>query len=227
MKGFILLVFFFFSFTSSPQSRDPDEFMVWTEVGVKGKIVKNFVWNADINTRFVPGVQAFFPQIGLSYKIAPWLKPSVEYRFIIDENKYSNYKSSSRLNFNLRFKQDVKRFYGSLRVRYQSSFSSVNSGEYDGDFDQAFRFKPAIEYKIRKSRFIPGVSLEWFLNPAYGPSRGLTKFRLMGGTKIELLGPHEASIKYQLDKKMGNYKSGMRHVLSVGYCYNLGYRRKP
>lgn len=227
MKGFILLVFFFFSFASSSQSRDPDEFMVWTEVGVKGEIVKNLVWNVDINTRFVPGVQTFFPQIGLNYKIAPWFKPSVEYRFIIDKNKYSNYKPSSRLNFNLRFKHDVKRFYGSLRVRYQSSFNNVNSGEYDGDFDQAFRLKPAIEYKIRKSRFIPGVSAEWFLNPAYGPSRGFTKLRLTAGTKIKILGPHEASVKYQLDKKIGAFRSGIRHVFSVGYSYSLGYRRKP
>jgi hypothetical protein len=217
MRKLTLLIFLVFSLFSKAQ----DEFMIWTEIGAKGKITKDLGWNADINTRFVPGVETFFPQVGLSYKVTKWFKPSIEYRFIIDKNKYGNYKSSSRLNFNLAFKHDVKRFYGSLRVRYQSSFNKVNSEEYDGDFDQAFRFKPAIEYKIRKSRFIPGVSAEWFLNPAYGPNRGITKIRLAAGTKIELKGPHEISVKYQIDKKLRNYSAGMRHVVSLGYGYKF------
>ncbi|MEJ6776256.1 MAG: DUF2490 domain-containing protein [Crocinitomicaceae bacterium] len=226
MKGLILFVFVSFSLASSAQTRDPDEFMIWTEIGVKGKVIEDLSWSADINTRFVPGVQTFFPQIGLSYKIAPWFKPSIEYRFVVDKNKYDSYKPSSRLNFNLRFKHDTRRFYGSLRVRYQSSFNNVSSSEYDGDFDQAFRLKPAIEYKIRKSRFVPGISAEWFLNPAYGPGRGFTKVRLAAGTKIEIVGPHEVSVKFQLDKKTGDYRSGMRHVFSLGYSYNIGYTHK-
>lgn len=217
MRRLILFIFLSFSFISTSQ----DEFMIWTEIGAKGKIVDKLGWTADINTRFIPGVQTFFPQVGINYKVTKWFKPSVEYRFIIDENKYGNYKTSSRLNFNLAFKHDVKRFYGSLRVRYQSSFNKVNSEEYDGDFDQAFRFKPAVEYKIKKSRFIPGISAEWFLNPAYGPNRGITKLRIAAGTIVELKGPHEISIKYQLDKKLRDYSAGMRHVISVGYGYKF------
>jgi hypothetical protein len=218
MTRLILFIFLLASLSSTAQS---DEFMLWTELGAKGKLVKNLGWSADINTRFVPGVQTFFPQAGLNYKVTSWFKPSIEYRFIIGKNKYGNYKTSSRLNFNLNFKHDVNRFYGSFRVRYQSSFNKVNSEEYDGDFDQAFRFKPAVEYKIRKSRFIPGVSAEWFLNPAYGPARGVTKVRVAVGTKIELKGPHEVSVKYQLDKKLRKNNAGTRHVMSIGYGYKF------
>jgi len=221
MKRLILFIFLSASLNSTAQAVETDVFMLWTELGAKGKLVKNLGWSADVNTRFVPGVQTFFPQIGLSYKVAPWFKPSIEYRFIVGKNKHGNYKPSSRLNFNFNFKHDLNRFYGSFRARYQSSFDKVNSTEYDGDFDQAFRFKPAIEYKIRKSRFIPGVSAEWFLNPAYGPSRGITKVRVSLGTKIELKGPHEVSVKYQLDKKLRNYSAGMRHVISIGYGYKF------
>jgi hypothetical protein len=221
MKRLFLFFFLSASLTSIAQTVEPDGFMLWTELGAKGKLVKDLGWSADINTRFVPGVQTFFPQVGFNYKVAPWFKPSIEYRFVVGKNKYNNYKSSSRLNFNLNFKHDLKRFYGSFRIRYQSSFSAINSEEYDGDFDQAFRFKPAIEYKIRKSRFIPGVSAEWFLNPAYGPSRGVTKVRVCVGTTIELKGPQEVSVKYQLDKKLQKYSAGMRHVISIGYGYKF------
>lgn len=217
MRSLLVFLFLTFSFISISQ----DEFMVWTEIGAKGKIVKKLGWKADINTRFIPGVQTFFPQVGINYKVTKWFKPSIEYRFIIDKNKYGNFKASNRLNFNLAFKHDIKRFYGSMRVRYQYGFDRVNSEDYDGDFDQAFRFKPAVEYKIKKSRFIPGVSAELFLNPAYGPNRGFTKVRFAAGTIIELKGPQEVSIKYQLDKKLRNYSAGMRHVISLGYNYKF------
>ena len=72
MRGLLLFLFLNFSFISISQ----DDFMVWTEIGAKGKIVKNLGWKMDINTRFIPGVQTFFPQVGLSYKATKWFKTS-------------------------------------------------------------------------------------------------------------------------------------------------------
>ena len=89
MRGLILFIFLSFSFISTSQ----DEFMIWTEIGAKGKIVKKLGWTADINTRFVPGVETFFPQVGVNYKVTKWFKPSIQYRFVIDKNKYGNYKT--------------------------------------------------------------------------------------------------------------------------------------
>ena len=216
MKKVLLFCFCFFYFSSFSQ----DEFMLWTKVGVGGKVAKKLSWSTEVNTRFFPGVQTFFPEFGLNYKVTKWFRPSIDYRFVFDKNKYGNFLSSSRINLNAAFRHKIKRFSAGLRLRYQSSFSRKINTEYNSDFDQAFRFRPSIEYKIKKTWFTPGVSFEWFLNPAFGPDRGLTKTRLSIGTSINLKGPHEMSFKYLIDKRT-DYSRGRRFVLSMGYTYKL------
>lgn len=219
MKNRLIFCFYFSCFSCFSQDGF-NEFMLWTKVGVNGKITKKLNWSTEVNTRFIPGIQTFFPEIGLSYKVTKWFRPSVDYRLVFDKNKYGNFLSSSRINLNASFRQKVKRFYFGVRLRYQSSFSKKTTSKYNSDFDQAFRFRPNIEYKIKKTWFTPVISFEWFLNPAYGPDRGLTKTRLALGTKINLKGPHEASIKYQVDNRV-DFSRGRRFVFSMGYTYKL------
>jgi long-subunit fatty acid transport protein len=200
------------------------EFMVWTEAGVRGDLVKRTDWMVELNSRFDgQGVATFFPQVGVEYKIKKWIKPSVEYRFIIDRNKYGNYKSSHRLNLNANFKENFDRLGVGLRVRYQYAFQQFGAPQdYNADFDQAIRLKPSLSYDINNSIFTPTLSTEFFYNPELGENgRQFTKMRLAVGSKLELDGPHSVSFKYQLDKRFNDYESGMRHVMSFSYGFKF------
>lgn len=198
--------------------------MVWTGVGVKGDLVKKTDWAVDLNTRFGDGgVATFFPQVGVEFKATKWLKTSLEYRFLVDKNKYGNYKSSSRLNFNVTGKATWERFSFSTRARYQYGFTSLSASDtYDSDFDQAIRIKPSISYDIKGSKFTPVISTEFFYNPSLGEDgREFSKVRVAAGAKLDLKGPNAIAFKYQLDKKLHNYAAGMRHVISLSYEYKL------
>lgn len=220
MKYKLLLIGLILSTLSFGQN---DEFMVWTEVGASGDIVKKTDWALDINTRFDDqGVATFFPQAGISYKLTKWLKPSVEYRFILDRNKYGNHKLSHRINFNAKFKESFDRLGLGIRLRYQYAFSQISATSYDADFDQAIRFKPEISYDIKDFILTPKVSTEFFYNPLYGPQgRRFDKFRIGVGASFDLNNDHDISFKYQLDKKLHAYDEGVRHVLSLSYSYSL------
>ena len=200
-----------------------NSFMGWGKVGVKGKIVKRFDWDAELNARVGRnGLETFFPQVGITYKLQKWVKPSLEYRFIIDKNQIGNYKSSHRLNANLNFEKEWKGVGAELRVRYQYAFNRVNTLSYDPDFDQAIRLKPAISYKIPNSIFTPDVSCEFFYDPLYGPrGQRFTKLRAAIGSKIKLSKQHSLSIKYQIDKRIRDYGKGIRNVIAVSYSYKL------
>ena len=197
--------------------------MVWTELGVQGKLVKRTKWAMELNTRIGErGIETFFPQAGIEYKLTKWLIPSVQYRFILDKNKYGNYKLGHRININLDAENNFKRLTYGLRVRYQYAFNRISQASYDADFDQAVRFKPSLEYDIDNSIFTPQISAEFFLNPTYGPySPGFDKLRFAVGSKLELDGPHKVSFKYQLDKWLYDYGRELRHVLSLSYSYKL------
>lgn len=221
MKIFSIVFFLGVSLFSFGQN---DEFMVWTKAGVGGDLLKKTDWMFDLSARFDDdGLATFFPQAGIEYKVKKWFKPSLEYRLLIDKNKYGNYKSSNRLNINAEFKGSLKRFDFDTRIRYQYAFERFGAADsYDADFDQAFRFKPSVSYDIKKSIFKPAVSAELFYNPALGEDgRQFNKMRLAIGTKLDFDGPHGLSVKYQIDKKFHNYQDGLRHVVALSYEYKI------
>ena len=216
----LLIVCLFGSFAHSQQN---DTYMLWTNIGVTGDIVKKTDWTAEFSTRFDDeGVATFFPQVGINYKLTKWLRPSVEYRFVIDKNNIGNYKAAHRLNFNAKFKENVDRLGIGFRVRYQYAFDNRGNFDYDADFDQAFRFKPEISYDIKNFILTPKVSSEFFYNPELGENgRRFDKMRIGVGASFDLNNDHDISFKYQLDKRFFAYDRGVRHVLAISYEYKL------
>lgn len=218
MKHLALIAFLFVGVSAYAQH----ETQVWTEVGVSGKVVKRLGWSVDINSRFgAAGLETFFPQVGFKYKVKKWFRPSIDYRFILDKDRYGNMLSGHRINFNANFEKPIERFELGARLRYQYAFNRfVNSGDFDPDLDQAWRLKGSVKYDIDNSIFTPLFSAELFYNPQYGPDRGLSKMRIAVGTSLELDGPHKVSAKYQLDKRF-EFGSNLRHVISLSYGYKL------
>jgi hypothetical protein len=216
----IVIFTLFFSFSGVSQH----DFETWTKAGFDYKIKKGIHAELELNSRFDDqGLATFFPQLGLEYKLTKWLKPSIEYRFVLDRNKIGNYKPYSRLNFNLNFGEDIDRFSLGARIRYQYAFNSLSQGAYDADFDMAFRFKPSVKYDINDFPLSPEASVEVFYNPlAGGPYRpGLDKVRYAVGVELDKKGPHGAGIKYQLDHKLHDYNANIRHVIALSYSFDI------
>ena len=217
MKHLIFFVFGFLSVSAYSQH----EFQVWTELGTSGKVVKRLDWSVDLNSRFgATGLETFFPQVGFEYKVKKWFRPSIDYRFILDKDKYGNMLDGHRINLNANFEKGVERFEIKGRLRYQYAFKRLGgSGDFDPDLDQAVRLKGDVKYDINNSIFTPLFSAELFYTPQY-LDRGFSKIRLAIGTSLELDGPHKLSAKYQIDKRF-EYGRDLRHVISISYGYKL------
>lgn len=221
MKFKLFLLATSISFLSYCQN---DEYMVWTELSTSGDLVKKTDWSFDICSRFDnQGVATFFPQFGVDYKLTKWLKPSVEYRFLVDRNKYGNYKSAHRINLNAKFSENFDRLGMDLRLRYQYAFKQFGpQTDFNSDFDQAIRIKPGIEYDIKGFFLTPFTSAEFFYNPQIGENgRQFDKLRWGIGAKLDTDGNHGFSFKYQMDKWFHDYSHGLRHVLSFSYEYSF------
>ena len=151
MKKLAFLVCLFAGVSAHAQH----EGMVWTEVGVSGKVVKRLGWSADLNARFgAAGLETFFPQIGFKYKVEKWFRPSIDYRYILDKDKYGNMLGGHRINFNANFEETIDRFEVEARVRYQYAFNGfVASDNFDPDLDRSWRLKGDVKYDINNSIF--------------------------------------------------------------------------
>jgi len=221
MKGIIIL-FFFGLFPACLIGQH--DFAFWSEAGVEGEAAGDLEWAFDINARFdEDGLQTFFPQPGLSYKLNKWFRPSIEYRFLVEKNKVGNYKSSSRINFNGLFDKTInKRVKLTARLRYQFVPQINVTNSYDPDFDQAIRLKPKIKWDINDFKLSPEISTEFFYNPTYGPKgRQFTKLRYAGGVSLDTNNPHSVSLLYRLDHSLRSAKSDLKHIVSLSYSYKL------
>jgi hypothetical protein len=114
-----------------------------------------------------------------------------------------------------------------MRVRYQYSFSGSKQSSYDAEFDQAIRLKPQISYDIKKSKWSPIWTIEFFYNPSYGPAgRQFTKYRMFSGAQLDLKGPHNVALGYILDQELNTVRPDTKHILNVSYSLDLGALKK-
>jgi hypothetical protein len=225
MRFLLICGFALTSFFGLSQGRG----MVWGEYGVKGKVIGDLDWGAELTTRFgTYGVETFFPQLTLRYKVTKWFRPSLDFRSVFDLDKYGNYLNASRLNMNADFKHEINRFKIGARVRYQYSFNSLGNNEnYDVEFDQAIRFKPSVAYDFKGSFLSPIASVEFFYNPMYGPEgRQFRKYRVFLGVDFDFDMPHEITLGYIYDQEINRSAPETVHILSIAYTYNLSYKSK-
>lgn len=225
MKSALFLISFLWVIALFGQQQ---EGKIWLQTGVKNQFKKNWEWSIDVTNRVgSDGLETFFSQASIKYKLTKWLRPSVDYRSILDKDKYGNYLFSNRLNVNADMKHTLDRLGLGLRVRYQYSFSGTKQSSYDAEFDQAVRLKPQITYDIKKTKWSPIWSIEFFYNPSYGPAgRQLTKYRMFIGAQLDLKGPHNFALGYILDQELNTARPDTKHILNVSYSLDLGAIKK-
>ena len=202
-------------------------FQVWNELGVSGKLNKDFSYGVDLTTRFGgDGLNTIFPQVSLKYKLNKYVRVSVDYRLIGKKELNGNMLTSHRINGNLQLSYGIKRHSFGFRTRYQYSFNSLG-GPYESEFDQAFRFKPSYSYDLNNSIFTPNFSCEFFYNPQTGENgKQFTRIRYYVGVEMELDGPHGLELGYYYDQKIQVANPVNRSILSLSYSYAIGQTKK-
>jgi hypothetical protein len=225
MKSFLVLLVIFlqFGFLYSQST----VFQVWNELGVSGKLTKDFSYGVDLSTRYgSDGLGTIFPQLSLKYKLNKYVRVSVDYRLIGKKELNGNFLTSQRVNGNLHFSYGIKRHSFGFRTRYQYSFNKL-VGPYESEFDQAFRFKPSYAYDINNSIFTPNFSCEFFYNPLTGENgKQFTRIRYYVGVEMELDGPHNVELGYYYDQKIQIANPVNRSILNLSYTYVIGQTKK-
>jgi len=192
---------------------------VWLETSLKCPISKRWSCASELNQRYDSyGLTTFFPQISIKCKLKKWLRPSIDYRWIMSRSYLDPYTSSHRINGNLEVALAKKRFDLGLRVRYQHVFSR-NIASYDSEFDQCWRLKLACGYDINHFLLSPMFSAEVFYDPMNHPQgRQFTRIRCFGGFNFDLNSNHKLSAGMYLDQWINSApKSRLMYVFSYGY----------
>jgi hypothetical protein len=218
---------------------------LWTSAEVKMKLVDNlggYVEGEYRSSDGLDGTQRWAGSVGLDYKIVKALKVSTGYTFIYQHEESETTKKGNivsdywqpkhRFTFDLTGSYDWNRFSFSLRERYQMTHRTEKSvAKYGSDgvtqksdelieaaTKHVLRSRLEAEYNIKKSRFTPFASVEFYNSLQEGFDLKKTRYTI--GSDYKLNKKNVFSLYYRyIDKSDSDEQSG--HVIGVGYKFKL------
>jgi len=225
-----------------------DDFGIWTEADVEKKISKKLTLDGSFELRTRDDgfgeLDRWSVGVGATYKLTDWLKASVGYVFLNDNNhkvndsgkKYADYWGQRhRFNVSLTASQDFGNLTVSLRERWQYTYrpektvqrySNVDNDDwdygeardmktYEGKGSNKWRNRLQLKYKLSK-QWRPYVNAESTIGGS-----GLDKMRYAVGTEYRLSKQHSFDVKYLYQHVYKDDTEGNRHVLGIGYTYTF------
>lgn len=219
-----------------------DDFGVWTHVGVKKKLAKE--WNISLEGEFrtrdgVADVERWAGTIQTDYRLFSWLKANLGYTYIHQSQEPSTTRkgnliptywySRHRIAFSLTGSVDWNRLTFSLRERWQYTYrpeTSVAKFDEDGITPKedeivkgkgrnVLRSRLQLEYNLRKSPFTPYASCE-----LYHDGSGLDKSRWTIGSEYKINKKNVLDVYYRFQNRTSEEERD-NHVLGIGYTYKF------
>lgn len=234
-------------FVGSAVAQD-DDFGIWTEVNVEKKVSKRLTIDGGLELRTRDNgfgeVDRWSVGVGASYKLTDWLKASLSYSLLDNNNhvvnnsgkKYADYWGlRHRVSLSLAASQQFGLFTASLRERWQYTYrpektvdrySNIDNDDYDygewvdehtysGKATNKWRNRFQLRYRASK-QWRPFISAESIVGGS-----GLDKMRYMLGTELRLNKKHSFDLYYMYQHIYKDDDEGNCHALGVSYTFKL------
>ena len=208
IKNTYLLAFLFLLFASSAQAQEVEnEFQTRTSFTAKTKLFKNFKLSISPEFRFDENLSLdkYLLEAKASYKLFDYFSLGAGYRFYGNKRETKSTEYYNRYSLSAKYERSFYRFDPSIKVSY-SNFS-------DDDSDSnLLRYKAAVKYNIKKSKFSPYAGLEAFQETDGGD---LAKMRYFLGTDYKICKKNYIQASYKFDYFQNEFKN--KHIVSIGY----------
>ena len=233
-----------------PAHAQSDDFGIWTEAGIEKKINKKLTLDAEAELRTRDDGFGEFDRwsvgVGATYKLNSWLKASVGYVFMNDNNHklykdnllYADYWGTRhRLNVSLTASKEFGDLTVSLRERWQYTYRPELTVERYGaktieriDLYEDELYDEKISKGKCSNKWRNRLQLKYKLTKQWRPyvnaestvgGSGLDKMRYAVGTEYRLSKQHSFDVKYLYQHVYKDDDEGNRHVLGIGYTYSF------
>ncbi|MBN1821241.1 MAG: DUF2490 domain-containing protein [Prolixibacteraceae bacterium] len=187
----------------------------WIETEISKEIINNLELSVSPQLRFRKSfdLKEYFFDTSIEYKFSRYFQLGAGYRLGNSITKKNNTKSFGR--FNVDFKTSVKwhNFQPKFRLRYS------NAGDFGDEENEPvnyLRYKPELEFSIKKLKAQPYVTCEWYHNL---DTNKIAKFRFETGAMFKISKKHWIGGYYRLNKYLHDDKN------SVG-IFGISYKLK-
>lgn len=194
---------------------------LWSSASLKYKYNDDWSFNLENQFRLKSNATVMdqnLIQIGAKREFGDQFSTAVSYRYILsNDNKgdVQGLEHYNRLNLDLAYRLDVKRFTFSTRARYQTK---KEYGTDDGSYN-TIRLKVGSEYNIKKWKLDPKFSAEIF--NGLTDRDGFTKYRITFGTEYKIKKLGEISAFYRIEQELVGAYPSTNYIVGLGFQYTI------
>lgn len=167
-------------------------------------------------------IDRFSTTLELSYKVCNFLKGGGAYNLINYNHPTKDWEIRHRYYFFLTGSYKLQRFSFSLRERFQSTYrAGVKETAKRANPKLYLRSRLKVEYDIRRSRFEPYASVEWYntLNDPRGNSMDRLKYLIGCGYKFNKR--NALQLYYRYVNFTDDDESNNKQMIGVGYTFKM------
>ena len=211
MKRILVSIFIFSSFFLFSQEND---FQTWNSLSINKKLSKKSDLIYKFGLRFRENSSILskqFYEVKYKYSIIKRVAFSTGFRYSDNWDKKRIINRSNRFFLDVLYKDKLnKRLSFSLRNRLQSQ------GVYY-DYNLLFRQKFSLNYNIRKTKFDPSISTEYF----YNLDEGINKLRSGISFTNKITKNLDFDLGYKIQNEFGLTKANTFYILECKISYDL------
>ena len=211
MKRILVSIFIFSSFFLFSQEND---FQTWNSLSINKKLSKKSDLIYKFGLRFRENSSILskqFYEVKYKYSILKRVAFSTGFRYSDNWDKKRIINRSNRFFLDVLYKDKLyKRLSFSLRNRLQSQ------GFYY-DYNLLFRQKFSLNYNIRKTKFDPSISTEYF----YNLDEGINKLRSGISFTNKITKNLDFDFGYKIQNEFGLTKANTFYILECKISYDL------
>lgn len=160
----------------------------------------------------------FFIEPAINYAPYKFIEAGCHFR-LSDKTKRNNEKESQyRYGFNVQFKQKIKRFSASYRIKYTNTDIDLFKSETINQTKNVIRNKLQFKYNIKNNPFTPYASNEIF-HQINKENQGIYKLRLTLGTTYAVNKKSKIRLYYRADRELNSIHPYTFYIVGLGYDF--------
>ena len=220
MKIYVLAYFTFISLSLFGQVND---FGIWTGGSIGKKINSRTDIKVKGQLRFnenVTELGSAYVQTDAEYDLGSGFSAGIAYRFEKKRNTNDFYSTRHRINFNASYKLKTDKLDVSLRERFQTQYTDVNSSKGGRLPENYLRNKLTFDYKLSKriSAYLSGELWYQLNNPS---GNDFDNVRYTAGINYELNENNALEFFYLISREFNVKHPACDYVFGILYNFSL------
>lgn len=196
---------------------------LWTSIDLQADVSKKMHVDGNVELRFNENFSelgTLYGETSVAYKLHKSLEFSAGYRLIGKRRLDDSYSIRHRMLFNVAYRKKIKKITTTLRARYQTQFSDINSSTDGRVPEEYLRTKVTFKYDTDK-KWNPFFSAESFFQMGYDPAIMFNEYRLSAGVDYDFNKKSGISLAYIFDREVQVEDPWTNYVISIGWKYRF------